>query len=307
MAAEFLRRKGGGVMDLIAHFWDRLPQTPPLARSDLHLVIVWSPPTTTDGQLPPMREQDIYNASGAMLFVPRAGRADVLATDDITADMLMRYILEWKPSIRAGGNLSDIPLNGKSERPGPQTGELCAVNFITGEAKGIQAMLPGLLEKTNRKIPAKMAINIVMQLAEEMPATASVRVRLARDGDEAVLNRWRKLYKEERGILFDADVDAWIDSRKVYVCENAGQIVSIGKFDLELFNLIEIGGIYTFPEYRRHGFGRELVSDLAHRIRLAKKIPALQVDEENRSALKVYETAGWKCIGKLARVWISSF
>ncbi len=44
LAADFLRRKGGGVMDMIAHFWDRLGQTPPLARGDLHLVIVWQPP-----------------------------------------------------------------------------------------------------------------------------------------------------------------------------------------------------------------------------------------------------------------------
>ena len=69
--------------------------------------------------------------------------------------------------------------------------------------------------------------------------------------------------------------------------------------------LIEIGGVYTFPEFRKHGFGTKIVSDLACRIRTAGKTPTLQVDEQNIPALRLYESAGWKSMGKLARVWLT--
>jgi predicted GNAT family acetyltransferase len=47
------------------------------------------------------------------------------------------------------------------------------------------------------------------------------------------------------------------------------------------------------------------MSDLAHRIRQAGKTPTLQVDEQNLPALGLYEKAGWKALGKLARVWLT--
>ncbi len=308
LAADFLRRRGGGVMDMIAHFWDRLGQTPPLARGDLHLVIVWKPPDQAPENSPPMPDgPQILSASGAMLFVPKAKRADVFASDHVTSDLLANYINQWQPeTVR---NSPPLPAALPTETPDkttPSNGESAALQFITGEEQSVQAMLPALLGAAHRKAPAKMVTNVMMQLEPTTAATLSSRVRKARDGDEQMLNRWRKMYKEERGILFDADVDAWIESGKVYVCEHDNQIVAIAKFDLELANMVEIGGVYTFPEFRRHGFGRELVSDLACRIRMDKKTPVLQVDVHNESALRIYQSAGWNITGRLVRVWITN-
>jgi predicted GNAT family acetyltransferase len=82
-------------------------------------------------------------------------------------------------------------------------------------------------------------------------------------------------------------------------------VVAVAKFDLELRTLVEIGGVYTFPEHRHHGHGTALMCDLAHRIRQAGKTPTLQVDEQNLPALGLYEKTGWKAMGKLARVWLT--
>jgi uncharacterized protein len=82
-------------------------------------------------------------------------------------------------------------------------------------------------------------------------------------------------------------------------------VVSVAKFDLDLASLVEIGGVYTFPEHRQRGYGAALMRDLAQRIRQAGKVPTLQVDEENVPALRLYEKAGWKAMGKLARVWLT--
>ena len=306
LAADFLRRKGGGVMDMIAHFWDRLGQTPPLARGDLHLVIVWQPPEKSpdNSALVPDGPQ-ILCASGAMLFVPKAKRADVFALDNVSSDLLATYINQWQPDTpRSSSSTANSPTD-PPDKSLPTNGDSAALQFITGEAQGVHAMLPSLLASAHRKTPAKIVTNVMMQLGPNMTPALSSRVRKARDGDEPILNRWRKLYKEERGILFDADVDAWIESGKVYVCQHDNQIVAVAKFDLELATMVEIGGVYTFPEFRRQGFGRELVSDLACRIRMDKKTPVLQVDVDNESALRIYQSAGWDIMGRLVRVWIT--
>ncbi|MGC8624918.1 MAG: GNAT family N-acetyltransferase, partial [Phycisphaerae bacterium] len=117
---------------------------------------------------------------------------------------------------------------------------------------------------------------------------------------------WRKMYNQERGILFDADVDAWIESRNVYVHELEGQIVALAKFDLVLPTTVEIGGVFTFPEYRKQGHGTELIHDLVYRIRQMKKTPLLQVDIENMPALTLYRKMNWTELGRLSRVWLSS-
>jgi GNAT superfamily N-acetyltransferase len=409
---RFLNERGGGVMDLIAHFWERLGQTPPLQRGDLHLILAGdpfvpnvppTPPTGTgrNGKARAARRahesdeprSDIAGLMGAMLYVPKAHRADVLALDAAAASAFVNYIravgalpAEGGPAVReepvaagpgpastagptdgtiqpattgtlgaafAGGTLHRIIVtvasdnkhvqshgNGKigSERPaagevnggdtvasaagtgpvgttagsgiagGPAAGGGgggIAIDFLTGGQDGIQAMVPLLLPLVHKRSPARQLVNVVMQLPADAPTYPDPLVRVVRDADAPVLSRWRKLYREERGILFDADIDAWVQSKKIYVCEDQGQIVSLAKFDLELPRLIEIGGVYTFPEFRGCGYGARIVRDLAARIRTLGKIPTLQVDRENTTALRLYQRQGWKQMGMLARIWLT--
>lgn len=289
-AADYLRSAGGGVMDTLAHFWDRLALTPPLARDDLHLVVI----TKAKGTAATINFASAY---GAMLYVPKAHRADVLATSAEAADAMCDYLQTWwnsNPPQRTAAVSAELP-----NPPLP-------INYITGLAEGVGTMTPRLLAMVNRKAAARKTVNIMMTLPAEKPAAFSSKVRLARDGDEPVLNRWRKLYSQERGILFDANVDAWIESRNVYVHESNGTIVALAKFDLILPTTVEIGGVFTFPEFRKQGFGAELVDDMAARIRQMGKTPLLQVDAENDPALALYQKMNWIELGRLARVWLNS-
>lgn len=289
-AADYLRAAGGGVMDTIAHFWDRLAQTPPLARDDLHLVLAGPVDSESSGG-------NTVSNCGAMLYVPKAHRADVLTVSTHAADAMCGYLENWwansqeqkKVARPTGGGIPPLP-----------------INYVTGLADGIEAMTPRLLTMVNRKVPARKTVNVMMTLPADQPAVLCSRVRLARDGDEPVLNRWRKLYNQERGILFDADVDAWIESRNVYVHEANNVIVALAKFDLMLPTTVELGGVFTFPEYRKQGFGAELVQDLACRIRQMGKTPLLQVDTANEAALALYRKMNWIELGHLARVWLNS-
>jgi GNAT superfamily N-acetyltransferase len=361
-AVAFLRVRSGGVMDLIAHFWERLAHTPPLQRQDLHLLV--AAPLSSNNSHINIPQLDPAAFSGAMLYVPKAHRADVLALDPPTAAAFASYISHAGLGLaaadepraaaiaegQAGGaeeanhtlSLTDLSVpvkNGSAADPTPMPAEPPAdkspqkvpIDFLTGEADGIRWMVPLLLPLVHKRAPARQLVNVVMHLPESVSVALNPHVRLARDSDIPVLNRWRRLYKEERGILFDADMDAWVEHQRVFVYELPGEasaaggagspagagggvatahaqgtIVAAAKIDLDLTSLVEIGGVYTFPEHRNHGYGAGIVRDLAARIRQAGKVPTLQVDELNTPALRLYEKAGWRMLGKLARVWLTA-
>ncbi len=345
-AVTFLHERSQGVMDLIAHFWERLAQTPPLQRGDLHLVV--ATPTTSEIVNINIPQLDARKFSGAMLYVPKAHRADVLALDPPTAAAFAAYIshkgMEAKSdNIGSGvgaaassganvdgactsdtnGNTLSLTDLSSMVRGAPPSMELpgepapvtkgaggglngrVPIDFLTGHAEGIGWMVPMLLPVVHRKAPAREMVNVVMQLPAKVVCDSDANVRPARDSDIPHLNRWRRMYKEERGILFDADLDAWVQTGRIFVYEAEKQVVAVAKFDLELPRLIEIGGVFTFPEFRKRGFGGKIVADLAGRIRAAGKMPTLQVDDQNGPALKLYEGMGWRSMGRLARVWLT--
>ncbi|MGN6368340.1 MAG: GNAT family N-acetyltransferase [Phycisphaerae bacterium] len=342
-AVSFLHERSQGVMDLIAHFWERLAQTPPLQRGDLHLVV--ATPTGSDVVNINTPQLDAGKFSGAMLYVPKAHRADVLALDPPTAAAFAAYISHKGMEARSDNVVSGAGMNSVTpdlvstsdssggtlpltdlssvvrgavasmELPGdPGVGGKGAgaagngkvpIDFLTGHAEGIGWMVPMLLPVVHKKAPAREMVNVVMQLPEGVVSEGDGNVRAAKEADVPVLNKWRRMYKEERGILFDADLDAWVQTGRVFVYEHEKQVVAVAKFDLELPRLIEIGGVFTFPEFRKKGFGGRIVADLAGRIRAAGKTPTLQVDDQNGPALKLYEGMGWRPMGRLARVWLT--
>ena len=332
-AVRLLQERGGGVMDLIAHFWERLSQTPPLQRPDLHLILAGQPseplPDATAIPMPPSPPNVSAGLTGAMLYVPKAHRADILALDTPTANAFVHYIRQIGTPASPTNNMTDataisesaspVPANtSRDDSASPSTNSAfsiqhsafppplpTAIDFLTGCAPGLLAMVPQLLSCVHKKAPARITVNVVMQLPPHALAYPDPLVRLAKDADAPTLSRWRKLYKEERGILFDADIDALIQARKVYVCADDGQVVALAKFDLDLPRLVEIGGVYTFPEYRNRGYGARIVRDLAARIRTLGKTPTLQVDRENTLALHLYRRQGWREMGTLARVWLT--
>jgi GNAT superfamily N-acetyltransferase len=306
-ATRFLLDHGQGVMDLIAHFWDLLPQTPPLQRSDLHLVLAYEPhPANEQGNVNESTYIDKTNSCvldasilGAMLLVPKARRADVLAKTPSAAAAFVEYARAVAVETLKDG----MPTNAPDVSAWPE-GEQEILTFITGNAEGVDWMLPPLLAAAKRKAPHRYVVNDVMELPATVKTALHPHVRLAKAGDHAVLNRWRRQYKDERGILFDADMDAWVASQRVYLLEKEGHVVSCGKFDLELPRRMEIGGVYTFPEFRNRGYGRILMQDLAARVRSLGKVPVLQVDRSNLPASRIYTGLGWRPVGQLGRAWL---
>lgn len=290
-AARWMREKSHDGLVTLAHFWDRLPLTSKFAQPDLHLVAVlpeetaWSPVA------------DWAVCRGVMLYVPHAHRAEVFAVDGSAADHLAMYLAGWERLLR-GPQAENSPIT-IDESPSP-------LQFLTGDASTVAAMLPQMLKLVRRRAAVKIVTNYVMALDAEAPAAEHPNVRPAKAEDEVALNRWRRLYSQERGILFEANVLDGVRAGKIFVYDTRGEIASVAKFDLELPGHIEIGGVYTFPELRSKGYGRALMEDLSYKIRRQGKTPLLQVDESNLGAYKMYLRLGWAELGRLSRVWLAS-
>lgn len=58
-------------------------------------------------------------------------------------------------------------------------------------------------------------------------------------------------------------------------------------------NWFQLGGVYTLPEYRNHGYAAFLTQFLAEKFREQGKKTALFVNDKNISAIKAYEKAGF--------------
>ena len=289
-AANWMSHASGGVLQLLGHFWERLPQASKFTQPDFHLLAVMP----EEAPYSPVADWGVCR--GVMLYVPHAHRAEVFGIDSDAAGHLSMYLAGWERLLRNTEAIKG-PITAAEASPAP-------LQFITGDAETIRVMLPQMLMLVRRRQPAKMVTNCVMVLDENATIREQSNVRPARADDEATLNRWRRLYSQERGILFEANIIDGIRAGNIFVYEVDGQVVSVAKLDIDLPTHVEIGGVYTFPEMRAHGYGTAIMEGLAFRIRQQGKIPMLQVDEANTSAYRLYQRLGWKELGRLSRVWL---
>lgn len=290
-AAQWMRQMSHGGLLTLAHFWDRLPQTPKFSQADLHLVAVLPEGVAFS----PVADWGVCR--GVMLYVPHAHRAEVFALDAMAAEHLAMYLAGWERLLRSSG----VEVGPITEIE-PQS----PLQFLTGDASTVSAILPQMLKLVRRKTAVKSVTNYVMALGGGATVNSHADVRLARVEDENALNRWRRLYAQERGILFEANVLDGVRAGKIFVYDTGADIASVAKLDMELPEHIEIGGVYTFPEMRSKGFGRALMEDLSFRIRKQGKTPLLQVDESNSPAHRLYSQLGWREMGKVTRVWLTA-
>jgi len=94
--------------------------------------------------------------------------------------------------------------------------------------------------------------------------------------------------------FFHANDIEEISSGATYIIENCNEI--IGKVRLEIID--DIGGIYgleILPDYRSKGYGRELLIMSINKLKESKvKAINLQVETENKNALNLYKSCGFK-------------
>jgi ribosomal protein S18 acetylase RimI-like enzyme len=144
--------------------------------------------------------------------------------------------------------------------------------------------------------------------APEGLRTGQLVARRAEPQELELLTDWRVSFAMET--LGDSDAaarrDAYRDGvgqllqeGRAWVLENGGEVVSHSAFNTATQEAVQIGGVWTPPEFRRRGYGRAVVAASlldarAEGVRLA----TLFTGEDNLPAQRAYEALGFRHLGR---------
>lgn len=126
--------------------------------------------------------------------------------------------------------------------------------------------------------------------------------RRATEGDVAGIARLRAAFETEYfGVPPQRVSKAWcLDIARRYIAKGAfvaerdGQIVSMAAVEARARAICQIGAVYTVEAHRSQGHAKRVVSALClEQFRAAEQI-TLTVRKDNASALRVYETLGFR-------------
>lgn len=124
--------------------------------------------------------------------------------------------------------------------------------------------------------------------------------RWAGEGDLDRLKTYRRMYDAERKTRGKPATTEDLRQRRVAVFDHDGQIVSVLRHGGDTDRYGCIGGTYTFPQWRGRGFAKRLVAFMVRALAKRGKTAHLIVDDDNRSAIALYEAAGFKRLGEVS-------
>jgi len=140
-----------------------------------------------------------------------------------------------------------------------------------------------------------------------MHAGASFTIRRAGPEDTDALYPLQMAYEMEEVILDPLrfhpqlcyqNLNRQLKEQIIYIAEKEGRPVAKAGTNARGFFWVQMGGVYTLPEYRNRGIAASLAGRLVRELGRRKKRFCLFVKKENRPALKVYEKNGFTIAGE---------
>jgi GNAT superfamily N-acetyltransferase len=154
------------------------------------------------------------------------------------------------------------------------------------------------------------ALNLSDLIIPSALSTAAIVCRAAAPHQRDVLAGWRLAYELE--VLGGTDsaeqrtraahlLDRHIADGNAWVALDRGAPVSLSAFNATLPDMVQLGGIYTPPELRGHGFAKVAVAGslLAARERGASRAVLFT---NNPSAVRTYEAVGFARVGDFSLI-----
>ena len=143
-------------------------------------------------------------------------------------------------------------------------------------------------------------------------APSSTRCRRTRDDDLDQCARWRVAYNEEALFMPRAQAEASARDaveriharRESFVLEDdRGTRVAYSAFNAKIADMVQIGGVWTPPELRGRGHGRQVVAGSLELARAEGVVRAtLFTGEWNVAAQRAYEALGFARVGSYGLV-----
>ncbi len=122
--------------------------------------------------------------------------------------------------------------------------------------------------------------------------------RWATADDIETLERYQALYNAERRTATQPDWTDVLARRQVAVLEDQGRIVAVVRRSGETARYACIGGTFTFPEFRKHGYGRKLTAFMVEQLLVECPRVHCIVDDDNHPALALYRSLEFFEIGE---------
>lgn len=179
-----------------------------------------------------------------------------------------------------------------------------SMGLIRSPAPGVGPLWTELSRRRRRALVDRLEVSLVLEAddARRHAAPAGVRVRPAvlADLDRLVEAARASLREEHRPDPFLGDPRGfrrWVASRheRALVAERKGRVESVGYADVQLTEGWLLQGVYSWPDQRRQGLARAVVSALCQRAFAAGAGHVqLSVVEGNAAAIALYSRLGFR-------------
>lgn len=141
-------------------------------------------------------------------------------------------------------------------------------------------------------------------------SSGAVTWRLAVPGEMDLLVPWRMAYRTAIGAVgadlegqARQDMERMIATGDVFVLESAGVPVAFHTFNARIPDTVQIGGVWTPPEYRGRGYARSVVAgSLLHAMAAGATRSILFTDVNNRAAQTAYLSRGYRQVGRFGAI-----
>jgi len=145
----------------------------------------------------------------------------------------------------------------------------------------------------------------------DYPDLTKSRYATLRDLD-ALVPAAAAMHKEEVGIdPLERDAAGYrervrelVERKRSVVRVQDGRIVAKCEYSAVTPNATQLMGVWTHPDYRRQGLGRELLEEVCGHLSRRAQAVTLFVNDFNRPAIRLYESLGFRRIGmNRAMIW----
>jgi GNAT superfamily N-acetyltransferase len=236
---------------------------------------------------------------GRPLQATYAGAFEDDALVAVVAHCWNRSLLLQAPRYLADTARGAIALSGRRVQGavGPWS-QLCELRRVPDFAERVPSFV------SEDHLYAVALVDLVRPAALDAP---DVACRRSRDADVDLLVEWRIAYAAETlhatpgTPLHDearTDMERHHALGTAFVLEHAGRPVSVSTFNAQLPDVVQIGGVFTPPVLRGHGYGRAVVAGsllVAAAAGVARAV--LFTGRDNVAAQRAYAAIGFRRIG----------
>lgn len=149
-----------------------------------------------------------------------------------------------------------------------------------------------------------------LRIPEPMLTNQALTCRLAGAADLPLLRQWRHDFaceslgatpSQDLNATVEADVARWVAEQSQFILLDGDRPVSGCCFNARVPDAVQIGNVWTPPEWRSRGYARSVVAGaLDHARRAGASQAILFTPEDNKAAQTAYAAVGFTPIGDYA-------